>query len=571
MDSLSRRRFLTRMTGTGVAASALLVPEVVAAELGRAGAQQPTPEMILDAARIAGLELSREQAEAIVDDVAGFMKRERELHETRLGNAIPLPLPFDPRVPGVVVDRTARPIRASRPEVERPKDLEMVAFWPLTHLARLVETRQVTATELTEMYLGRLKRYGPELNCVVTLTTRRALDEAARADEEIAAGRYRGPLHGIPYGVKDIIAAAGYPTTWGAPPFEDRVFDEDATVVRRLGEARAVLVAKLATGELAFGDQWFRGRTNNPWDLNEGSSGSSAGPGAATSAGLVGFSIGTDTGGSILSPSERCGVVGLRPTFGRVSRHGVMAAGTTLDKVGPMCRGAEDAALVLHAIAGPDGLDFSVPDGVPVHWDAELDVSGLRVGYHASAFEAEPEPEYRKHHDRVARLVRSLAGELTPVHLPETNLNFFIEYTERAAAFDELRRAGLDAKLGQHGRGDQLRTYHLVSAVEYLQANRKRQLIMEDTHRSIEGVDVVLSPRTHWDPKRSLNPLTSLTGHPVVAVPTGLASDGTPMGVTLTGRLYHEGEVLALAGRLLEATGFERNQPPRFSVGRTLP
>ncbi len=564
MEPISRRRLLAGLAGG--AASELFVPHVLAAALSARDVQQrPTPGMILHAARVAGIEITRQEAEAMVDDVAGLLDRYRTLHEAPLGNDIALPVHFDPRVTGVVVDREARPLRASRPTVARPTDLEAVAFWPLTHLARLIETRQATSTELTEMYLARLERFNPVLNCVVTLTKERARKEAARADQEIAAGRYRGLLHGIPYGVKDIIAARGYPTTWGAAPYEHRIIDEDATVVQRLGEAGAVLVAKLASGELAFGDQWFRGRTNNPWNPKEGSSGSSAGPGAATSAGLVGFSVGTDTGGSILSPSERCGVVGLRPTFGRVSRHGVMSAGTTLDKVGPMCRSAEDVALVLHTIAGPDDLDFAVLDGVPVHWDAHLDVKGLTVGYHASAFEAETDAEYRAHCAHVRQLVDSLVGEMRPVQLPESNLNFFIEYTERAANFDELRRSGLDAQLREEGRSLQLRTYHLVPGVEYLQANRERRLLMEATHRSLDGVDAVLSPRTHWNPKRSLNPLTSLTGHPVVAVPTGLRSDGTPMGVTLMGRLYREGQLLALAQRLLEATGFERNRPPLFS------
>jgi Asp-tRNA(Asn)/Glu-tRNA(Gln) amidotransferase A subunit family amidase len=391
----------------------------------------------------------------------------------------------------------------------------------------------------------------------VTLTPGRAREQAARADREIAAGEYRGPLHGLPYGVKDIIAVRGYPTTWGAAPFRDQVVELDASVVRRLDDAGAILVAKLTTGELAFGDQWFGGRTNNPWDPEEGSSGSSAGSASATAAGLVAFAIGTDTGGSILSPADRCGLVGLRPTFGRVSRHGVMAAGTTLDKIGPMCRTAEGAALVLQATAGPDGYDFSVPEGVPVHWDPDLDVAGLRVGYHRSAFEAEPDEEYRAHHEEVAGVLRSLGVELLDVTLPETTLNFFVEFVERAAGFAEFIREGGAAELRRGIHGAELRAHHLSPAGEYLQANRMRQRLMEETHRAMEGLDMVLSPRTHWTAERSLNPLTSFTGHPVVSVPTGWNARGTPLGVTLTGHLYREGEILALAGRLMRETGFE--------------
>ena len=565
MSGPPRRRFFAELAAAGAATPALLFPGVLWAKVQEAGVTQVTPEIILDAARVAGLELTQEQAEAMVEEVEENSAQYQELREAPLGNEVALPLHFNPRVSGLTVERAPTPVRASTHDVERPADLETAAFWPITQLAHLTETRQVTSLELTDMYLGRLKRHGPALNCVVTLTEERARAQAVKADEEIAAGRYRGTLHGIPYGVKDIIAVRGYPTTWGAAAFADRVIDQDATVVQRLDEAGAVLVAKLTTGELAFGDRWFGGRTNNPWNPEVGSSGSSAGSGAATAAGLVGFSIGTDTGGSILSPSERCGVVGLRPTFGRVSRHGVMAAGTTLDKVGPMCRSAEGAALVLHAIAGPDDRDLSVPD-IPVHWDAGLDATSLRLGYLASAFEDEENPEYRAHHARLMDLLRARWGELRPVDLPASNLNFFVEFVERAAGFTELLRGGLETQLVRPSHGMELRAYHLVPAVEYLQANRMRQRLMEETHQALSEVDVVLSPHgVWWHPSRSLSPLTSLTGHPVVAVPTGLSSNGQPLGVMLAGHLYREGELLAVAQRLLEATGFHEKHPPLFS------
>ena len=395
MSTVPRRRFLAQLAGAGVITPALAFPEILWTKLQEAELAEITSEMILNAAQLANLEMTEDKAAAMVEETTENLARYRELQEEPLGNEVPLPLHFNPQVPGVEVDRTPRPIQISKPTVERPANLEDIAFWPLTHLARLLETRQVSSTELTDLYLSRLKRHGPTLNCVVTLTEDRARTQASKADEEIEAGLYHGPLHGIPYGVKDIIAVRGYPTTWGAAPFADRVIDEDATVVQRLDGAGAVLVAKLTTGELAFGDRWFGGRTNSPWNLEVGSSGSSAGSGAATAAGLVGFAIGTDTGGSILGPSQQCGVVGLRPTFGRVSRHGVMAAGTTLDKIGPMCRSAEGAALVLHTIAGPDDLDFSVPN-IPVNWDAGMDATDLRLGYLAYVVEAEEDPEQRE-------------------------------------------------------------------------------------------------------------------------------------------------------------------------------
>ena len=565
MSTVPRRRFLAQLAGAGVITPALAFPEILWTKLQEAELAEITSEMILNAAQLANLEMTEDKAAAMVEETTENLARYRELQEEPLGNEVPLPLHFNPQVPGVEVDRTPRPIQISKPTVGRPANLEDIAFWPLTHLARLLETRQVSSTELTDLYLSRLKRHGPTLNCVVTLTEDRARAQATKADEEIEAGLYRGPLHGIPYGVKDIIAVRGYPTTWGAAPFADRVIDEDATVVQRLDGAGAVLVAKLTTGELAFGDRWFGGRTNSPWNLEVGSSGSSAGSGAATAAGLVGFAIGTDTGGSILGPSEQCGVVGLRPTFGRVSRHGVMAAGTTLDKIGPMCRSAEGAALVLHTIAGPDDLDFSVPN-IPVNWDAGMDATDLRLGYLAYVVEAEEDPEYRAHHSHIIELLNDQWGELHPVELPASNLNFFVEYVERAAGFTEFLQDGLDVELVRPRHGTELRTHHLVPAVQYLQANRMRQKLMEETHQALSEVDVVLSPHgIWWHPHLSPSPLTSLTGHPVVAVPTGLGSNGEPFGVTLIGHLYREGELLSVAQRLLEATGFDKQRPPLFS------
>ncbi|MEX2530088.1 MAG: amidase [Gemmatimonadota bacterium] len=562
---LSRRRFLAQ--AAGVATPALLFPGALRAEMRASGAQDLTAEMILHAAKVAGLELTREEAEGMVEDVANHFERYREIDEYPLDNGVPLPFHFDPRVPGVEVERPDGRFRWSEPAVERPSRLEDVAFWSVPRLAGLIQTRQVTSLELTEMYLERLRRFNPVLNCVVNLTPELAREEARRADAELAEGRYRGVLHGIPYGVKDIIAVRGYPTTWGAAPWKDRVIDTDATVIRRLRDAGAVLVAKLATGELAFGDQWFGGRTNNPWaPEEEGSSGSSAGPASATAAGLVGFAIGTDTGGSISSPSERCGVVGLRPTFGRVSRYGVMAAGTTLDKLGPMCRSPEGCAVVLHAIAGPDGQDLAVPDDMPVSWDAELDPRSLRIGYFRTGFDAEEDAEYRSHHERVLETLRSLGWNLTALELPTSALNFWVEYVERAAAFDEVVRSDLEDQIRRMRIGPEMRgVFHLVSGVEYLQANRVRMLLMEEFARATEDVDVVLSPRTTFQPQGlSLNPVTSFTGHPVVVVPGTLARDGTPMGVMFVGKIYREGDLLAVARRYFEETGFGDRHPPRF-------
>jgi Asp-tRNA(Asn)/Glu-tRNA(Gln) amidotransferase A subunit family amidase len=322
-----------------------------------------------------------------------------------------------------------------------------------------------------------------------------------------------------------------------------------------------VLVAKLSTGELAFGDQWHRGRTNNPWNPSEGSSGSSAGSAAAAAAGLVGFAIGTDTGGSILSPAVRCGIVGLRPTFGRVSRHGVMAAGWTLDKIGPMCRTAEDCAIVLNAIAGPDGRDLAVPEGIPVGWDGLRQPSGVRVGYVPAIVEADRDPDARASHDAAYAAFAAAGMQLRPIEVASSDLTYFIEYTERAAGFEDFVRRGQDAGLRRRRHADELRAYHLVSAVDYLQANRVRLQLMAQYAAATREVDVVIGGRVTLAANTSLNPLTSLTGHPAVAVPTGFTARGTPAGITLIGRLYEEARLLSVARVLETATGLHGRTP----------
>jgi Asp-tRNA(Asn)/Glu-tRNA(Gln) amidotransferase A subunit family amidase len=322
-----------------------------------------------------------------------------------------------------------------------------------------------------------------------------------------------------------------------------------------------VLVAKLTTGELAFGDQWFGGRTNNPWNHEEGSSGSSAGSGAAPAAGLVGFAIGSDTGGSILSPSIRCGVVGLRPTFGRVSRHGVMAAGWTLDKLGPMCRTVEDCAIVLGAIVGPDGRDLAVPERVPFGWNRAAKPRPLRVGHVPAMEEADTDAEARASGARAREAFQRAGCEIRPIDVPQSDLTYFIEYTERAAGFEDFVRSGKDAGLRRQRHASELRAYHLVPAVDYLQANRVRMRLMEQYALATRDVDVVLGGRVTLDGRTSLNALTSMTGHPAIAVPTGFTSRGTPAGITLVGRLYDEATLLDAALLLERATGLQGRRP----------
>ena len=467
--------------------------------------------------------------------------------------------PLPPAVP--VTDR--RPRFADRPRnIRRPANLEDVAFWPVTDLAELLRTRQVTSVELTTMYLGRLRRFDPQLHAVVTLTDSLALAQARAADREIAAGHYRGPLHGIPYGVKDLYAVPGYATTWGAAPYKDQVIDATATTVRRLERAGAVLVAKLTSGALAMGDVWFGGMTRNPWNLAEGSSGSSAGPAAAVSAGLVPFALGTETLGSIVSPSTRTGVTGLRPTFGRVSRAGVMALAWSMDKAGPLCRNAEDCALVFDAIRGADPADPASVD-VPFPYDARTRISGLRIGYVKSAFDADHRGAAL---DRaVLDVLRGQGAQLVPIELPRRPAQALriILSAEAAASFDDLTRSGRDSLLTEQGPGawpNQFRSARFIPAVEYLEANRVRHLLQKDMQTLLKDIDVYVSPA--FAGQNLL--VTNLTGHPCVAVPDGFLENGAPASITFCGRIYGEAEVLEVARAYQQATPWDERHPVTF-------
>ena len=511
------RRTLLALFATSGAATSLL--DSLSAQI-RPGTITVAVDTIREAARLAGLAWTDAECAEVAESLSSLARAAETIDKDTLTNAMPLPLHFDPRPAGVDVSLPRGPFQPpALPRVTRPANLEEVAFWSIPQLAALLQSGRVTATELTRMYLGRLTRHNAALNCVVTLTEARALEEAAAADREIAAGRPRGLLHGIPRR-EGHHRRARLSDDVGAPTLESQRFEEDATVVRRLGAAGAILVAKLSTGELAFGDQWARGRTNNPWNVAEGSSGSSAGSGAAPAAGLVGFAIGTDTGGSILSPAQRCGVVGLRPTFGSVSRHGVTAAGTSLDKIGPMCRFATDCAIVMQAIAGADGLDRAVPDDLAFTWDAGSPRHPTRIGYVPAMFEAEADAGRRASNERALATLRQLGCTLHALSLPDGDLTYFIEYVERAAAFDAMTRSGFHEAVRPR-TSRYLRACQLVTAVDDLQANRRRALVMGEVARALAPVDAVLFTALTLDSRSSLNPVLSLTGHPSIAVPSG--------------------------------------------------
>lgn len=556
---LDRRAFVAFFSSIGLGGT--LLPGVLWAQANQQSQRVITAAMIAEAEKIAGLEFSEEEREAMARGLDQNLRTWQQLREVTITNDVMPALHFDPVLPGMTLPTERRPIRISDPPMAtRPANLEDVAFLPVRQLAELVRNRSVSSVELTEMYLSRLERHDAVLQCVISLTPERALEQARRADAEIAAGRYRGPLHGIPWGAKDLLAVRGYRTTWGAKPYEEQILDTDATVVQRLDEAGAVLVAKLTLGALAQGDQWYGGQTKNPWNPEQGSSGSSAGSAAATVAGLVGFSLGTETLGSIVSPSTRCGATGLRPTFGRVSRHGAMALSWSMDKIGPIARSVEDCALVFAAIHGPDGRDPTVHD-LPFNWDATASASVLRVGYVASAFEGDRATSF----DRNAlEVLRGLGIRLVPVELPEqypVNALRPILSAEAAAAFDDLTRSGRDDLMERSSWPNTFRTARLIPAVEYIQANRLRTLVMQATEAALANVDVVVTPSFggNW------LTLTNFTGHPSVTLPHGFADNGSPVSLSFFGRLYNEAAVLTVAKAFQDATDFHTRRPPRFA------
>jgi len=568
---LARRSFLAYFSGLGL--SATVLPGVLWAKMQDDEVTKVTKEMLQDAEQIAGLEFTDQERDLMVEGLNGHLKSYEKMREVRLDNSVVPAIQFNPVVPGMSFEKKQRaasltgltglPIKASQPiKANPPSDIEELSFWTITNLAGLIKSRKVSSLELTKMYLSRLKKYDSKLQCVVTLMEELAQQQAKRADEEIAAGRYRGPLHGIPWGAKDLLAVKGYKTTWGAMPYKDQVIDIDATVVRRLEEAGAVLVGKLTLGALAWGDVWFAGKTRNPWNTEKGSSGSSAGPAAATSAGLVGFSIGSETWGSIVSPCTVCGATGLRPTFGRVSRYGAMALSWTMDKLGPICRSVEDCALVFNAIYGPDGKDSTVVD-LPFNWDAGRGIKDLKVGYIKSAFEKERKDKESKAHDEVTlEVLRHLGLELIPIELPDYPVDAigFILSVEAAAAFDELTRSGRDALLVRQIKNawpNRFREARLIPVVEYIQANRLRTLVIKAMHELMSDIDVYVAPS--WVGDNLL--LTNLTGHPAVVVPNGFNKEQEPTSITFTGKLYGESEVLAVAKAYQDATGFHLKHP----------
>jgi Asp-tRNA(Asn)/Glu-tRNA(Gln) amidotransferase A subunit family amidase len=558
--ALNRRHFLACLSAMGLGST--LMPEALT--IAAQDADIVTIDVLEAAQKIAGVSFTRTEQQAILtrlNATSGYMAGFAVLHTANLRDDLQPAIVFNPVPPGKVLPSGSRGLIRRAPDVSRPSTDEALAFLPVTHLARLVETRQVKPSELTELYLSRLAKYDPMLHCVVSLTPELARAQAREADNEIAAGTYRGPLHGIPFGLKDLFAVRGTRTTWGASPWKDRVIDTDATVYTKLRAAGAIMVAKLSTGALAVGAQWFGGLTRNPWNANQDAAGSSAGPGAATAAGLVAFSIGSDTGGSITGPAERNGVAGLRPTFGRVSRYGGMTLAWTQDTVGPLCRSVEDCALVFDAIHGPDGKDNSLLD-VPFGWDATADVRKLRVGHLRVAFAGQPaetarQLAARRNNEEALRVIRGMGVQVVPFDLPDVEMAAidFIRWAETAAAFYQPTRSGTlrDVENGpeQSSRPADIRAGCFIPAVEYIQANRYRMRVMEQMDAAMSDLDLFLGAN---------NLLTNRLGHPILSVPSGFF-EGSPTALQMTGKLFGEPELFLLAHAFQSKTDHHLKHP----------
>jgi Asp-tRNA(Asn)/Glu-tRNA(Gln) amidotransferase A subunit family amidase len=593
-SGIDRRAFVKLLPAAG--AAGLAVSGLPLQALAQTPTPTPTPaprpsptpgritkDMMHNAEKVIGIELTDKQEDMALPGV----NRSLDSYEVVRKMDVPLDtepaIVFHPALPGFHVKRAGAKtkFKFGKHEPAQFKSVDDLAFATVPQLAELIRTRKVSSVELTKMYLGRLKRYGPKLLCIVTLTEELAMKQAQDADSDLKGGRYHGPLHGIPWGAKDLFATKGIKTTWGAEPYRDQVIDYDATVVERLRAAGAVLVAKLSMGALAQGPKWFGGVTRNPWAPDEdrqGSSGSSAGPAAATSAGLVGFAIGTETLGSIMSPSSTCGVTGLRPTYGRVSRYGAMGLSWTMDKIGPIGRGVEDCAAVLDAIYGPDDRDITVGTA-SFNWSSEVPLSSLRVGYLKTEFDgAGFQPPQNDQQRQLMEQRRTMYQEaltalekagvkMTPVELPKfptQNIRYILT-AEAATAFDDITRDGRVNQLSGQDPGDwpnTFRTSRFIPAVEYLRAQRARVLLMREMDKFMSQWDVFVSPA----PNSASLTITNLTGHPAVCVPCGFLNSPPqtnmlPRAIMFTGGLYDEASPLRVALAFEQATKWHTMHP----------
>ncbi len=521
---------------------------------------------IMAGARIMALQFKPAEVDSMYQGVRSTTAEVAKMQKQSLSNSVAPSFAHSALLPGTKVDTKQLPVTWNIPSnVSMPSNKNELAFYNLLQLASLIKNKKISSVDLTRFYIDRLKKYSDTLECVISFTEDLAMQQAAQADKEIAAGKYRGPLHGIPYGLKDLFSVKGTKTTWGAEPYKNQSFDEDAFVYTQLKNAGAVLVAKFTLGALAMGDYWYGGRTRNPWNLERGSSGSSAGSVSATVAGLIPFAIGTETWGSIITPSTLCGATGFRPSFGSVSRSGAMALSWSLDKVGPICRSAEDAAIVFHAMKGTDGLDASAIN-VPFNYTGKIEPKKIRVGYAKNYFDR---VDTAANDWKVLNAFKKMGITVEPVIFPDTavykfNLMGIVINAESAAAFDEFTRTELDDMMTRQTRNDwpnYFRASRFVSAVDYINASRHRTLLMQTVNRFFEQYDVVITPTFG---SGSQSAITNLTGHPAICLPTGFNRQNLPTSITLLGGLYKDATLLAVAKALQDATTWEEAHPDMF-------
>ena len=524
-----------------------------------AGDNPVTRDVVISAEKLIGLKFSDTKRDSMLNDLNDLRNSYENLRKIPLPNSVTPAILFNPIPVGMKLETVQQPVKFSSYEnVQLPGNMDDLAFYSVGELGALIKSHKISSVQLTKLYLERIKKYAPKLECVITVTEDYALKHAQIADDEIAAGKYRGPLHGIPFGIKDLLSTKEFKTTWGSNAYKDQVLDEDAEVVKRLENAGAILTAKLTLGELAMGDVWYGGTTKNPWDYKHGSGGSSAGPGAAVSAGLVAFAIGSETWGSIVDPSTTCGVTGLRPTYGRISRKGAMTLAWSMDKLGPMCRTVEDCAIVFNAIYGPDGIDQTLYD-VPFNYTPDIDMSSITIGYLKNDFDSSA---FKQYSDETMKVLEGMGAKLVPVEMPKYPIGdlSIILNAECAAAFDDLVRSGREDLLVRQTRDawpNFFRTARFIPAVEYLQANRIRYLVIQDMTKIFDKVDLYLAPSLEGDNLL----LTNLTGHPCVSLPNGFSDKGTPVSVSLIGNLFDEAKLLAVCKKIQDATDFHKKHP----------
>jgi len=523
-----------------------------------------TLSQVIGAEKMFDLNFTPAKRDSIISGANDNLHFYQYLHKNSLSNDVPLPLWFDPILPGKHFNHRQLPIKWNIPDnVSLPANKNDLAFYSISQLASLIKNKKISSINLTKFFIERLKKYGSTLHCVIELTEDIALQKAAIADANLAKGIYKSPLQGIPYGIKDLFAAKGTHTTWGSPPYKNQIINENCFVVEQLEKAGAILVAKLSLGELAMDDVWFGGLTRNPWNINTGSGGSSAGSTSATVAGLVPFAIGTETFGSIVDPAMRCGATGLRPTYGSIARTGAMALAWSSDKIGPLCRSAEDAAIVFAYIHGADGIDMSARN-MPFNYTEKIDVKKLKVAYVKNYIDTLPDNSFEKQTiEQLKKIGVKVSSFEFPHHLHADALLSTIIGVESAAAFDELTRTNEDDEMVQQNKDrwpNTFRTSRFIPAVEYINACRMRYLIMQKMDSIFSQYDIVIAPPEVGEQLGA----TNLSGNPSITLPIGFNKEGMPVCISFIGKLFDEATLVAFANAYQQATAFHLQHPKMF-------